>query len=552
MRRNRKNHRHWLSAVLIAVAVLAWSARVTLPSVAGNSATTVATGLTQAACVIRANDGQPAANNDPLARFLMASAACPTNVFEFRAQLAAAGAKLRPTLVANRGFHNQKTQSGAMHFMMFEIVSGRLGALGLDINDGEFFFGHFTATNGTTLAADQRPARASLMVELIAWDETKEVFNFYELIGDGQRGQWFYRGDSVDVQHDVRLLHRQPNSNNPQFGARLRCSGCHLAGGPIMKELAAPHNDWRTDNRPLPFGSLQPNAQLTPILKGLADAGELAVSVRAGLSKLVSSAKFQQANKALALPERLRPLFCPVELNLESDLLPLDERAAQVSIPAAFFTDPWLAQGRVLVKRAHYTAALAALRAAFPEAAPRRADADHGWLTPVKAFSDTLVIESLIKDGLIDHEFATDVLAVDLTNPLFSPARCGLLRLVPEKADAAWQKTFKEALKAAAPNNPGAQELFDNLTNPARDAKFHQARAARFLEQCRQRLQTLPAVTELVRLLAQRRAEVSASEISKNRRGQILEPGFRVIFPTSEPIAPRSLRLTEDGLVIRQ
>jgi hypothetical protein len=258
------------------------------------------------------------------------------------------------------------------------------------------------------------------------------------------------------------------------------------------------------------------------------------------------------------LQERLRPLFCPVELNLESDPTPLDDKAAQVNIPAAFFTDPLLAQGGVMVQRAHYEAALAALHASFPEAAPRRPDADHGWLTPVKAFSDTLVIESLIKDGLIDREFAIDVLAVDLTNPMFSPTRCGLLRLVPERADGEWQKTFKESLKAAAPNNPGARELFDNLTNPQRDAKFHQARAERFLAQCRQRLQTAQAVTELVRLLGQRRAEVGDSEISKNRRGQILEQGptirdsFRVIFPTIEPIAPRSFRLTEDGLVIRQ
>ena len=508
----------------------------------------------QPPCVIQNKSGQPVTNNnDPLAKFLSAAGPCPTNVFEFRSRLTSGGAKLRPTLVANRGFHNQKNTSGAMHFMAFEIVSGRLGAFGLEINDGEFFFGHFTATDGTTLAADQRPSRDSLMVELIAWDAAKEVFNFYELIGDGKRGQWFYRGDSVDIQNDVRLLHRQANPNAPQFGGRLRCSGCHIAGGPIMKELAAPHNDWWASGRSLPFGSLKPDARLAPILKGIVDADELAVSVRAGLGKLAESAKFRQAKKALSLPERLRPLFCPVELNLESDPTPLDDKAAQINIPAAFFINPLSAQKPIAINRAHYDAALAALKASFPEASPKRPDADHGWLTPVKAFSDMLAVEALVKDGLIDREFVIDVLAVDLTNPVFSTARCGLLRLLPESADGDWQKTFRDSLQAAASGNPAARELLNNFTDPQRDAKFHQARAERFLSQCQSRLQSKDAVIELVRLLAQRRQEAGDSEISKNPQGQILEPGFRVIFPTTTPpIRSGSLRLTEDGLVIRQ
>jgi hypothetical protein len=130
-------------------------------------------------CVIRTSDGKPIANNDPLARFLTASAACPANVFEFRSQLTAAGAKLRPTLVANRGFHNPRNNPKSVQMMLFEIVSGRLDALGIEIKDAEFFFGHFITTNGTSLKAGQ-----GVFIELIAWDSTKEVFNFYELTED--------------------------------------------------------------------------------------------------------------------------------------------------------------------------------------------------------------------------------------------------------------------------------------------------------------------------------------------------------------------------------
>jgi len=76
----------------------------------------------------------------------------------------------------------------------------------------------------------------------------------------------------------------------------------------------------------------------------------------------------------------------------------------------------------------------------------------------------------------------------------------------------------------------------------------HQARAARFLSQCQNRLQTKDAVIAMYQLLAQRRAEVRASEISKNPNKEILEPGFRIIFPeVTPPAKPGKLRLTEEG-----
>jgi hypothetical protein len=485
-------------------------------------------------------------NHDPLAKFLSATGPCPTNVFELRSRLTSGGAKLRPAFVANRGFHNPKNNADKVQMMLFEIISGRLSQPVIEIKDGEFFFGHFITTDGTNFKAGQ-----DVFIELLAWDPVKEVFNFYELTDDRGGPKWFYRGDSIDIQNDVRLLHRQPDPNRPQFGKQLRCSGCHTAGGPIMKELAAPHNDWWTKARPLPLDKPRPDAQLASVLKELVDAEELATSVKAGLDKMAASAKFLQAKQALTLQEQLRPLFCEVELNLESDPAPLDDKREQINIPSAFFVNPLLARGSVSVRRAHYDAALAEAKSSFPETS--RADADHGWLTPVKAFSDALAIDSLVKQGLIDPEFVSDVLAIDLTTPLFSTRRCKLLRLLPDSAAGDWQTTFRDSLKTAAIGDTAAQELLINLTDPRRDAKFHQMRAARLLDQCQNRAQSKEAVVEFYHLLAQRRQEVRDSEISKNPQGQILEPKFRVIFPTTTlTIRSGSLRLTEDGLVIRQ
>lgn len=317
-----------------------------------------------------------------------------------------------------------------------------------------------------------------------------------------------------------------------------------------MKEIVPPYNDWWSNERHLSFGKMNPDAELSRIFQGLVGADELSNAVRAGVSKLLGSAKFQQAQQALSLQEQLRPLFCPVELNLESDSAPLDQKAAKIQIPSAFFVHSMLAQGSISIERSHYDAALIALQAAFPETA--LADADHGWLTPVKAFSDTRAIELLVKQGLIDQEFASDVLAVDMTNPLFSTARCSLLRLLPDSAKGDWKEKFRANLKASASRNPAAQELLNNFSDPSRDIKFHQARALRVLSECQKRIQEKAAVIEMYKLLAQRRAEGFASEISKNPRGQILEPGFRVIFPKVKPAPkPGFLRLSEDGQIIR-
>lgn len=482
-------------------------------------------------------------NADPLALLMAESQACPTDVFALRDLLIEEGAQLKTAMVANRGFHNPAFGS----FSLFEMVEGELASIATVVEKGEFFFGHFTAPAGAVLIADQNPRRGSLMVELIAWDPAKGAFNFYELRGSGTQGVWVYNGDSFAILNDIRLLHQQPNPDAPQFGENLRCSGCHMAGGPIMKELAAPHNDWWTVERGLNFGGRRPDASLTTIVGGnfsaLVDASELANGVQNGLDKLQASEAFQTHVNALSLPERLRPLFCPVELNLETDALPLDEGEPVIQIPAAFFVDPRLAQGAVTIDKVHYAAALATWNAAFPEI--ERADGDRAWETPVKAVSDIRTVQSLVDQGLIDEEFVADVLAVDMTNPALSRERCGLLRLLPEAEAEGWQATFTVALEAASEENPAAAVLHDFLTDPTKNRAFHQTQAQQLLATCQAQLQEEASVAALFGLLAQKRAEVFVSELSQSPGGQILEPGFRVIFPEVTPQPqPWSSKLT--------
>ncbi|GJL60920.1 MAG: hypothetical protein NPIRA03_37770 [Nitrospirales bacterium] len=487
-----------------------------------------------AACAILQSDNSPASQKqDHLYQLLQAAEPCPRNVFDLRRLIKDQGGILQTAMVANQGFHNP--DSG--NFSLFEMAQGSIGGLVPPVEFGEFFFGHFTAGIQDTLVANQTPQ--GLMVELIVWDPKTEMFNFYELIGNGERGTWFYRGNSEDILLDNELLHRQSDPLNPQFGSRLRCSGCHMSGGPIMKELTPPHNDWWTQERKLPLGNWKLGPNLQKIFPDLIDATVFAQGVKKGIRLLEESESFQERKSRRSLQEQLRPLFCPVEVNLESDGPSFWRGRIDIRVPSAFFVDKHLATGTLIMGQKEYFSALSHFNSDFPGGG---ADADHAWLTPVKGYSDGQAINTLAQKQIVDFEFIADVLAVDFRRPIFSKKRCILLKLVPNELTPQWRSVFLENLKKAAQESEdfdlknGSQELVENLTESHKTALSHRIAANSFLGQCGLNLEEQENRIQLVKYLTQKRQEVSASEISKNPRGQIFEPdgfnGFKRLFPT--------------------
>jgi hypothetical protein len=243
------------------------------------------------------------------------------------------------------------------------------------------------------------------------------------------------------------------------------------------------------------------------------------------------------------MQEQLRPLFCPVEVNIESDRDPFDDRKPTVQIPAGFFVDPRLGASSIVIARQHYEQALQKLRSQMPRL-PGRADADHAWLVPVKANSDVVMAEALVEMGIVDNEFVADVLAVDFTNPLFSASRCGLLTLVPVEGGPDFLPRFQAALKTSA--DPAAKLLLDNLTDPERDAQFHRQQVRGYLDACQERASKPEAAIEWFGVLVQRRAEVDQLELSQHQQGRnrILESPGRVVFPVAAAAPAGRLDLT--------
>lgn len=532
-----------LGVLLAAQAGAVARTRGTVPTLPGRPAP-----REQRCLILDNNTGSvlpPNAHGDALFQVLESQKTCPQNALLFRDLLQQKGLTLHPAMVANRGFHNPLP---AGSFSFFEAVTGKLGAETLDF--GDFFFGHFTAASidNTALTSILSPQQAAtpnnLLLESVVWDPRKGLFNFYEIRGDGEAGVWFYRGDSIDIVKDITSLWRSYAPDQLLFGdvalggARLRCSGCHMNGGPIMKELKFPHDSWWRDERRLRLGAMRIAPELQPILAAVVDADRFAGWVKAGDQKLLASQKYLQLKGQTSLQEQLRPLFCEQEVNLESDTRPLESLDLEVRAPVGLFVDSRLlphGPEYLVFPKALYVSALQSFGSTFfdftsNQTPPGQIDGDHAFETPVKSWSDMLLVDTLVSQGLIDQEFVADVLAVDLSRPMFSQERCRLLRLVPESASGDWQAQFRRNL-ARAPW-PGAKELLDNLTNPRRTAAFHQQRARALVEAVQKTTPFQWGVTGLVRLLAQQRIAVFHAQISQHPQGQIFEPDFRLIFPT--------------------
>lgn len=451
-----------------------------------------------AACEIKGGER----SNDYLSHLLKHEASCPKSVQELNRLLQTDGIRKRPTMVANRGFHNPQLGS----FSIFETLKGRSQQLGRDIAPSHFYFGHFTNLKQGRVGLDQENAKGKLLIEAIAWDFSKRQYNFYELIGGDQGPTWHYRGDTMTALRDNRNL--KLGLATP---SAMRCSACHNSGGPIMKELEAPHNDWWTRKRGLPLGPNIPSSELSAYMTHFKEAKEFAVDVTAGMDLLQKSSLDQR----LSLREQLRPLFCTTEINLVSDIKPL-ENSTSMQIPSTIFVDPLLLDKEFFtLSKSQYVSLLRANGSRFPET--NNIDADHGFLAPVRARVMHDKVKALINRRIIDDEFAKDVLSIDFKTPLFSSKRCDLLKLVPSGGD--WRKGF--SVNLAASENLHAKELLIKLRQM--DGSSHVKQAKDYLKSL-----TLPAMVNKLNVI---RKSVLAEEISKNPRGQILEPGFRIIFP---------------------
>lgn len=487
--------------------------------------------LAHATCTVYFNS-QPINKKltDPLYYLLSNSEICPQSIQELRHSMTLNGLKEIIGMVANRGRNNPSEGS----FSFFESVYGQLSP-GQFIEKGELFLGYFTRLKGNTIILDQKPKEGKLLIEAISWDSRRKLYHFYELRGIENGGvRWFYRGNSKDAYKDNTWLYRINPEGENHFGNRMRCSACHNSGGPILKEMNSPHNDWWTNNRPLILAPNKPDDDVGHLLEQVKDASVFANEVGTGMRHLIDSKTMKKFQGKLSLQEQLRPLFCTTEINLESST---GSSEAIVSIPSAFWLNPLLGRIDLTISAKDYNQLLEEFNTYFPETSLR--DADHAWLTPVKGKADLNAIKQLIQHNTISEQFARSVLMIDFTNPLFSTKRCELLKLIPETNQTnnkEWLDQFLVNLRKNENYVKGSHQLADYISKAPMDSKELVKQIKIYQYFLKESLSAgLGLRKHFLRLIELRKA-VFSSELSQNPLGQILEPGFRVIFPESKQV----------------
>lgn len=386
--------------------------------------------------------------NDPFANFVLkAGDDCPVSLQDIMA-------KLR----ANDTEGCDPATDGAG--LMTRFISETAQAMGMPTNyrlittrrcDGRPAHGLVFSIFGVQAGTPELPPN----VEVMAFDETTGVFNYYE--ADGNEIAFF--GNSKDMLR------------GPQGNVR-RCAGCHTGGGLVMKELNAPWVHWEGHmDHP---GAAELASAHAALLGRKSNAIEFEGVVSGG-NRAWNQTRLDFMKESGSVKDILRPLFCTVEVNLdngadfESPVRGGPGGDEMSSIPFDSLLDPQLKGfGSISVEFSDYDAQIKANGQNVP-GVDGAIDTVFDYVFIERASADNDYVEKLIAAGIVDDEFVKDVLMVDFTRPVFSDDRCGLLDFAPvlaadQLSAAALKDGFLANIGSATAGTPAA-ELANNLAS---------------------------------------------------------------------------------------
>ncbi len=322
-----------------------------------------------------------------------------------------------------------------------------------DRDEHEIIFSLF----GVRAGATSMPAG----VEIMAFDKTEGVFNYYET-GPGEIN---FFGNSRDMKKGSE-------------GNTRRCAKCHTGGGLVMKELDTPWMHWEGHMDTPGAADL---VEANPIL-GTKTGGSNMESLTNNGNRAWNAARVDFLLEKATVRDLLEPLFCTVEVNIDNGSDFPD--SAMSSIKMDSLLDPKLKSfGSISIENADYLAQLET----NGQKVPGFDDADTAFAYAFieRAKADIKFIDMLVDRDIITEEFVKDVLAVDMTRPIFSDDRCQLLQSVPADFVAADGKSaeLSEAVKTVLASSEAGTPAGDLLANLSVEGG-HTVLVDAFVESC--------------------------------------------------------------------
>lgn len=352
--------------------------------------------------------------------------------------------------------------------------------------------------------------------EVMAWSETIKAFVFYKEKG----GAWERVGDGTMVPSSAK-------GAQPTFA----CMACHTSGGPLMKEL---HDSWAnwTSTWLTVTDPKSPDATFNRMFSKVTRADDMERRIIAS-EHLHTKGRVDRAKTAGDLKGVLTQLFCDVgEGTLIAAHMKSSQRFGTVStfstmVPGAFVVSPLLRAPRtgtgtelgleqsvglklptvdsVSIEAKAYSDTLTKFQSKI---GGQLGDAIFPMNGPEKSYADVDAVQELVRQGLVDADFVTDVLMTDFTTPAFSSARCGLADALPTtwKDPADLKAQFGANLAKSTAR--GAKGLAARIAKTD-DLAAHTTTLEAYGKACADRkTANATAFTEdTLRMLSQRRAE---------------------------------------------
>jgi hypothetical protein len=322
-------------------------------------------------------------------------------------------------------------------------------------------------------------------MEIIAFDQVTQTESYYTSHrGASRQADFVYDGNSFVM---VPRAVMRPLQQQGLAAAPHPCTSCHTNGTLVMKELVSPWMSWNPGGTPpardvaalfaaIDIGGLDRQRLKAPAFETIVEEVGVAVQaerlrrIRAGVPFALPPDGGEGSERPYTLRDVMKPLFCETEVNLgtpgappEDDLFPLDPEVFVSADLRELLGASMVVEIDAGQWRKHFED-----NGIGVPVAP--ADSDlrfSAMIVPKRSHNDVDWVRALIAQGVIERGVATAGLMVDFMNPVFSPRRCRLARVVPETpmsalADAA---AVTAALKAAmaASTEPGAKEFLDNL-----------------------------------------------------------------------------------------
>lgn len=318
--------------------------------------------------------------------------------------------------LATRVVTEQAQLNGASAGAAFRVITSRTCDGRAEFGLLFSLFGFADAPGAASVGLDPAGSANPDGVEIVAFDETNGVFNFYKEVG----GKMGFFGSSSDFALQ--------GAGGPNLTDVRGCANCHPGGGINMKELTFPWPHWE-GNFKSP-GAAELVGSRESVMGAVEDGPNLEEEVVQPGNQAWNARKVELLRDGPSVAKLLEPLFCPVQVNIASP-------NSKSKIGPRFLFDNQLtalagsaSASTITLTSSHYDRLIGAIGQVVPGSS--KADVVAAMTFIERSHEDSDFVDKLVAAGIIDDGFRQDVLMVDFTRPVFSDDRCDLLELAPD------------------------------------------------------------------------------------------------------------------------